>query len=127
MPAPPLCCPRSLKEEDEEVRKASWKSILEDVHNSAMDVPFSGKQNPTVLNKRLSGYVDGQQQFDYPLHTIMANEGPNSITVSPGAQTGLFRSAGPLEAHGYRPNEFFSNNFVYEGLVKYGADGGWLG
>merc|ERR1719271_1460271 len=88
-----------------------------------MDVPFAGKQNPTVLNKRLSGHVDGQQQFDYPMHTLLANTGPNTITVSPAAQTGLFRSAGDLAPHGYRPNEFFANNWVYEGLVKYGADG----
>lgn len=115
------------REEDESKRTAEWKSILEAVHDSAMDVPFSGKRNPTVLNKRLSGYVDGQQQFDYPLHTLIANSGKKSITVAPGAQTGLFKSAGPMEPHGYRPNEFFSNNWVYEGLVKYGANGGLFG
>merc|ERR1711912_8021 len=47
----------------------------------------------------------------------------NSIVVAPGAQTGLFTTVGRLDPHTYRPNEFFANNWVYEGLVKYGAEG----
>ena len=45
------------------------------------------------------------------------------MTLSPGAQSGLFSSVGRLDPHSYRPNEFFANNWVYEGLVKYGANG----
>ena len=44
----------------------------------------------------------------------------------PPTQTGLFSNetgVGRLDAHSYRPNEFFANNWVYEGLVAYGADG----
>ena len=47
------------------------------------------------------------------------------MTIAPGAQTGLFQSVGRLDPHSYRPNEFFANNWVYEGLVAYGANGAW--
>lgn len=39
------------------------------------------------------------------------------------AQTGLFVDVVPLNPHGYRPNEFFANDWVYEGLVKWGSGG----
>ena len=68
-------------------------------------------------------YRHGEQQFDYPLHRIQVLSGSKTITVAPGAQTGLFKTVGRLDAHSYRPNEFFSNNWVYEGLVSYGPDG----
>lgn len=45
------------------------------------------------------------------------------MTIAPGARTGLFRTIGPLDAHAYGPNEFFTSNWVYEGLVAYGAGG----
>lgn len=109
--------------EDEMTREAKWTEILSTVHASAINLPFTGKRNPTVLNKRLAGYTPGQQQFDYPLHTLVARTGANSIVVAPGAQTGLFTTVGRLDPHTYRPNEFFASNWVYEGLVKYGANG----
>ena len=43
--------------------------------------------------------------------------GEKTVTVAPGAQSGLFNTVGRLDPHTYRPNEFFANNFVYEGLV----------
>ena len=109
--------------EDEVARQEKWADILTSVHASAINLPFSGKRNPTVLNRRLAGYTPGQQQFDYPLHTLEVTTGSNIITVAPGAQTGLFSTVGRLDPHTYRPNEFFANNWVYEGLVKYGANG----
>ena len=45
------------------------------------------------------------------------------MTIAPGAQTGLFSTVGRMDPHTYRPNEFFSNNWIYEGLVAYGANG----
>merc|ERR1712032_1019519 len=79
---------------------------------------------PAVVNKRLSGYVSGHQQFDYPVHTLKVTDGLTTITVAPGSQTGgLFSGVGRLDPHTYRPNEFFANNWVYEGLVSYGAHG----
>jgi hypothetical protein len=75
------------------------------------------------MSSRLSGYTPGQQQFDYPLHTMRVESGANGIVVAPGAQTGLFETVGRLDPHTYRPNEFFANNWVYEGLVSYAADG----
>ena len=109
--------------EDPGVRETEWQGILQAVHASAIDLPFSGKRNPTVINRRLAGYMPGQQQFDYPLHTLQVMSGPNAIVVAPGAQTGLFSTVGRLDPHTYRPNEFFANNWVYEGLVSYGPDG----
>lgn len=78
---------------------------------------------PAVFNRRLSGYVPGPQQFDYPMHLINVISGSTSVSVSPGAQTGLFSSTGPMDPHSYRPNEFFISNWIYEGLVSYGHDG----
>merc|ERR1712032_593470 len=82
---------------------------------------------PAVVNKRLSGYVSGHQQFDYPVHTLKVTDGLTTITVAPGSQTGgLFSGVGRLDPHTYRPNEFFANNWVYEGLVEYGPMGSIL-
>ena len=109
---------------DEAARQAKWTEILTEVHGSAINLPFSGKGNPTVINKRLTGYTEGQQQFDYPLHTLSATTarsdgtGANSITVAPASQSGLFSTVGRVDPHTYRPNEFWANNWVYEGLTK---------
>ena len=63
-------------------------------------------------------------QFDYPVHTLQVLDGSSStVTISPGAQTGLFASVGRLDPHTYRPNEFFSSAWIYEGLVTYGREG----
>ena len=103
---------------DEAARQAKWTEILTAVHGSAINLPFSGKGNPTIMNKRLTGYTEGQQQFDYPLHTLSATTGANSITVAPASASGLFSTVGRLDPHTYRPNEFWANNWVYEGLTK---------
>jgi ABC-type transport system substrate-binding protein len=112
-----------LLEENLQTRQQKWKGILTALHGQAIDLPFSGKRIPTVLGKRLAGFVAGQQQFDYPVHTLQVLSGSKTITVAPGAQSGLFSTVGRLDPHTYRPNEFFANNWVYEGLVAYGADG----
>ena len=69
------------------------------------------------------GYSPGFQQFDYPLQNLQAVTGSSTVTVAPGAQTGLFKTIGRADPHSYRPNEFFANNWLYEGLVRYGAGG----
>ena len=109
-----------LLEENLVQREQKWKEILTATHQQAIDLPFSGKRIPTVLSNRLAGYVAGQQQFDYPVHTLRTLSGSSTITVAPGAQTGLFDTVGRLDPHTYRPNEFFANNWVYEGLLTYG-------
>jgi ABC-type transport system substrate-binding protein len=109
--------------ENEQTRSQKWKDILMGLHAQAIDLPISGKRIPTVLSTRLAGYYPGQQQFDYPVHTLQVISGSKTITVAPGAQTGLFTTVGRLDPHSYRPNEFFANNWVYEGLLSYGADG----
>jgi len=112
-----------MVEENLQKREEQWKNILTALHEQAVDLPFSGKRIPTVLSKRFTGFSAGQQQFDYPVHTLLVLSGSKTITVAPGAQTGLFTSIGRLDPHTYRPNEFFANNWVYESLVSYGADG----
>jgi ABC-type transport system substrate-binding protein len=107
----------------EQAREKEWKAILAAVHEQAIDLPFSGKRIPAVVGKRLSGYVAGLQQFDYPVHTLRVKSGSKTITVAPGGQTGLFVGVGRLDPHTYRPNEFFASNWVYEGLVEYGKGG----
>jgi len=113
----------TLLVEDETARGESWSEILNILHDQATEIPFSGKSIPAVINTRLSGYQKGHQQFDYPIHTLRVISGSKDIKLSPGAQTGLFTGVGRLDPHSYRPNEFFSNNWVYEGLVEYGPDG----
>jgi len=103
-----------LLEEDLVKRQQEWTKILSGIHQEAIDLPFSGKRIPTVLSNRLTGYVAGEQQFEYPVHTLQVLSGSKSITVAPGAQTGLFSTVGRLDPHTYRPNEFFANNWVLE-------------
>jgi ABC-type transport system substrate-binding protein len=113
----------ALSEDQPAQRKRLWGYIHNMVHQTAVNLPLWGKRIPAVLNQRLGGYHAGYQQFDYPVHRIMVQSGSKTVTIAPGAQTGLFQSVGRLDPHSYRPNEFFANNWVYEGLVSYGANG----
>jgi len=106
-----------------QLRRQKWREILSAVHAQAIDLPFSGKRIPAIVSKRLSGYTPGLQQFDYPVHSLQVLSGSTTVTVAPGGQTGLFVGVGRLDPHSYRPNEFFANNWVYEGLVEYGPGG----
>ena len=116
----------ALTMQSEAEREEAWTEILSALHEQATELPFAGKRVPAVTGKRLAGYTPGHQQFDYPAHSIRVLSGPRTVTVAPGAQTGLFSNetgVGRLDAHSYRPNEFFANNWVYDGLVDYGAGG----
>ena len=118
----------ALVTETEAEREAAWEEIMTLLHEQATELPIAGKRIPSVVNRRLAAYVPGHQQFDYPAHTlrVVDAEDTKTVTVSPGAQTGLFSNetgVGRLDAHSYRPNEFFANNWVYDGLVEYGAGG----
>ena len=86
-------------------------------------MPLYGKRIPTLLNRRLGGYEAGFQQYDYPAHRLKVASGSKTVTIAPGARTGLFNTVGTMNAHVYGPNEFFSNNWVYEGLVAFGDNG----
>ena len=113
-----------LKEENHVERANKWEGVHKAVHDSATMLPLWGKRIPTVLNsKRLTNYKQGNQQFDYPVHELDVLDGSKTVTIAPGAQTGLFATVGRLDPHTYRPNEFFANNWVYEGLVSYGSYG----
>ena len=114
-----------LSEMDETERQSKWTALLSEIHYDVLHVPLWGKRIPSLINNaRLSGYVPGAQQYDYPLHKAsIVGGGSTTVTVAPGAQTGLFSSVGRLDPHSYRPNEFFANNWVYEGLIAYGVGG----
>jgi ABC-type transport system substrate-binding protein len=114
-----------LKSESPKDRQEKWNVILKEIHGNVVTFPMWAKSMPAVINRRLSGYVVGVQQYDYDLHKITAAPGTStSITVSPGSQCGIFGCKDPPnEPHGYRPNEFFINNWIFEGLVGYGQDG----
>ncbi|MGK3735458.1 MAG: hypothetical protein ACI8RD_005879 [Bacillariaceae sp.] len=109
---------RVLQEEDHKSRSTQWEEIHNYYHQQATMLPLWGKRIPTVMNNRLTGYEMGNQQFDYPVHKLIPLTGSNTVTIAPGAQTGLFQTVGRLDPHTYRPNEFFSNNWVYESLVQ---------
>lgn len=112
--------------ETETARQEAWTEILTAMHEQSTELPFSGKRIPAVINKRLTGYTPGHQQYDYPAHTLRVLTGSRTVTVSPGAQTGMISKAtgvGRLDPHSLRPNEFFANNWVYDGLVEYGPQG----
>merc|ERR1719491_1838267 len=112
-----------LKTTNPITRQQQWTNILQEMHKQAISNPMWSRRMPAVNDRRLSGYVPGPQQFDYPMHLINVVSGSTSVKVSPGAQTGLFSITGPIDPHSYRPNEFFISNWIYEGLVSYGHDG----
>lgn len=119
----------ALVQETEAARETAWTEILTAMHEQATELPFSGKRIPAIINKRLNSYIPGHQQFDYPAHNLRVVSGSRTVTVAPGAQTGLFSAdtgVGRLDPHTYRPNEFFANNWVYDGLVEYGPGGAVL-
>ena len=114
---------RMMKEDDPKALAERWSEIHAYYHSQAVMLPLWGKRIPTLLNTRLTNYQAGYQQFDYPVHKLVPLTGSTTITIAPGARTGLFNTVGHLDAHTYGPNEFFSSNWVYEGLVAYGQGG----
>ena len=49
-------------EKDETNRQSQWTAIHEYYHKQAVMLPLWGKRIPTLINKRLGGYVPGAQQ-----------------------------------------------------------------
>jgi len=59
----------------------------------------------------------GRRQTDEMLKT--------KIVIAPSTQSGPFlegHDVGPMNPHSYRPNEFFANDLVFEGLVAWDPD-----
>lgn len=63
---------------------------------------------------------------------VVAVSAETTLTITPGTQTGFFKTGsdiGSMNPHDYRPNEFVTNDFVFEGLTAWdgehteGADG----
>ena len=112
-----------LQEENQLVRQAKWNDVHDYYHKEAMMLPLWGRRIVAIINSRLAGYQPGHQQFDFPVHKLVPVSGSSTVTISPGALTGRFQTVGNMDPHTYNPNEFFSNNWLYEGLVSYGPDG----
>lgn len=62
-------------------------------------LPLWGARIPTILNKRLTSWRAGYQQFDYPVHALKVISGSKNVTIAPGAQTGLFQTVGRMDPH----------------------------
>jgi len=63
---------------------------------------------------------------------VLSDAAETTLVITPSVQTGFFKighDIGALNPHDYRPNEFVSNDFVFEGLTAWdgehpkGADG----
>mmetsp|Transcript_42919 Transcript_42919/g.100779 ORF Transcript_42919/g.100779 Transcript_42919/m.100779 type:complete len:652 (+) Transcript_42919:63-2018(+) len=133
--SPPLTKPtlqdrvtQVLRETSEPQRQEKWAGILQDLHEQAISFPLWSRVMPAVWRRsRMTGYVPGVQQFEYPMHTVRILAGSSTVTVAPGGQQGIFAGdknlIGRMDPHSYRPNEFFINDWIYEGLVSYGPDG----
>ena len=107
-----------LLEENVKKRANDWEDIHNYLHQQAVMLGLWGKRIPTIMNKRLTGYQRGNQEFDYPVHKITPLTGSTTVTINPAAQTGMFNSVSRMDPHSYNPNEFFATNWVYEGLVR---------
>lgn len=107
-----------LLEENAKKRANDWEDIHNYVHRQAVMLGLWGKRIPTILNRRLTGYERGNQEFDYPMNKLTPISGSSTVTINPSAQTGMFQSVSRMDPHSYNPNEFFATNWVYEGLVR---------
>merc|ERR1719424_1885825 len=90
-----------LTEENTVQRQSKWTNILQEMHRQAISNPMWSRRVPAIWNKRMVGYLPGPQAYDYPMHTLNVASGSKSITVAPGAQTGLFKATGPMDPHSY--------------------------
>ena len=59
------------------------RQVMNKIHRNvgAIHIPLYGKRIPAVLNKRLAGYQPGEQQFDYPMHRVVVQEGSKTVNV----------------------------------------------
>ena len=88
-----------MMEENTKMRRLKWLDVHNYYHSQAVMLPLWGKRIPTLMNSRLTGYQAGHQQFDYPVHKLIPITGSKTITIAPGAQTGLFQTVGRLDPH----------------------------
>ena len=114
----------ALSEMDPAQRQAKWTAILKSVHDEVVALPLYGVRLPHITRRsRLSGYAPGTQIYDYPLHKALVVDSDKTVKVSIEGTGGNFTTAGGLKPHATFPMQFFSNNWIYEGLVRYGAGG----
>lgn len=92
----------AVEEEDRNMRRLKWEKVHKYYHAQAVMLPLWGKRVPTLMNSRLTGYQAGHQQFDYPVHKLVPMSGSSTVTIAPGAQSGLFQTVGRLDPHTVR-------------------------
>ena len=92
----------AVEEEDRNIGRLKWEKVHKYYHSQAVMLPLWGKRVPTLMNSRLTGYQAGHQQFDYPVHKLIPMSGSSTITIAPGAQSGLFQTIGRLDPHTVR-------------------------
>jgi ABC-type transport system substrate-binding protein len=88
-----------LQEEDISSRQAKWNEVHDYYHQQAVMLPLWGRRVVAIINSRLSGYVPGQQQFDFPVQRLVPISGSKTVTISPGSQTGRFETVGEIDPH----------------------------
>ena len=94
------------------------------MHDEVVALPLYGVRLPHITRRsRLSGYAPGTQNYDYPPHKALVVDSDKTVKVSIEGTGGNFTTAGGLKPHATFPMQFFSNNWIYEGLVRYGAGG----
>lgn len=117
----------SLSLGERELIQQGYKEILNDIHQQIFILPLYGVRTPYVINRRLTGFVPPPQTYSYPINNLNVLAGSTGnkdvVTVAPGTGGALFKSTGEIHAHLYSPNELFAQDWVYEGLLKVGADG----
>lgn len=89
----------AVEEEDRKTARLKWKKVHQYYHDQAVMLPMWGKRVPTLMSSRFTGYRAGHQQFDYPVHKLIPMSGSSTITIAPGAQSGLFTTIGRLDPH----------------------------
>jgi nickel transport system substrate-binding protein len=88
-----------LQEEDRSSRQKKWNDVHDYYHQQAVMLPLWGRRVVAIINSRISGYVPGQQQFDFPVHRLVPISGSKTVTISPGSNTGRFETIGEIDPH----------------------------
>ena len=56
-------------------RAEEWENILSILHYAGTEIPISSKSIPAVFNKRLFGYIAGDQQYQYDVSSLRVQSG----------------------------------------------------
>ena len=88
-----------LQEEDRSSRQRKWNEVQDYYHQQAVMLPLWSRRVAAIINSRISGYVPGQQQFDFPVHRLVPISGSKTVTISHGSNSGRFETVGEIDPH----------------------------